>query len=83
MELQTFIGMVVYFQSFMPYFADHMTPLFNLLKKGMQWTWDQTHKYTWMTAKQALQKVPVLSHPIEGLSYRLYTDASDDACECT
>ncbi|PBK88634.1 hypothetical protein ARMGADRAFT_855236, partial [Armillaria gallica] len=26
-ELQTFIGMLVYFQSFIPYFMDCMTPL--------------------------------------------------------
>ncbi len=54
LELQTFIGMVVYFQSFIPFFADRMTPLFDLLKKGVKWDWDKIHENAWDSVKKAL-----------------------------
>ncbi|SJL16565.1 uncharacterized protein ARMOST_20091 [Armillaria ostoyae] len=44
-ELQTFLGMLVYFQSFIPYFTDWMTPLFDLLKKGKAWEWTKLEEY--------------------------------------
>jgi len=33
-------------------------------------------------AKDALRSSPMLGHPIEGLPYQLYTDASDEALGC-
>ncbi len=30
-----------------------------------------------------MQQAPILAHAMEGLPYRLYTDASDSACGCT
>ena len=37
--LQTFLGMAVYFSSFIPYYALLARPLFDLLKEGMPWNW--------------------------------------------
>ncbi len=62
LELQMFLGMLVYFQSFIPYFADHMGPLFENLRKGAAWKWSKHHEYAWMTGKKALQESPVLGH---------------------
>lgn len=82
-ELQMFLGMLVYFQAFIPYFMDHMGPLFENLRKGSLWKWEKEHEYAWLSGKRALQISPVLGHAQEGLPYRLYTDASDSACGCT
>ncbi len=82
-ELQTFLGMLVYFQAFIPYFADQMGPLFDNLRKGTPWKWEDQHKHAWMSGKMALQESPVLGHAQKGLPYRLYTDASDSVCRCT
>ncbi|RDB21244.1 Retrovirus-related Pol polyprotein from transposon opus [Hypsizygus marmoreus] len=81
-QLQAFLGMVVYFSNFIPYYASICAPLFGLLKKGQKWVWNAEHEFAFKSAKEALQKAPVLGHPIEGLPYRLYTDASDEAAGC-
>ena len=81
-ELQTFLGMIVYFSAFIPFYADICAPLFGLLRKGQKWEWREEHERAFSEAKEALQKAPVLGHPIEGLPYRLYTDASDIAIGC-
>ena len=81
-QLQTFLGMVVYFSAFIPYYASICAPLFQLLRKGARWHWGASEEYAFEAAKNALRSSPVLGHPIEGLPYRLYTDASDEALGC-
>ena len=81
-QLQTFLGMVVYFSAFIPYYASICAPLFHLLRKGARWHWGAEEEYAFVAAKNALRSSPVLGHPIEGLPYRLYTDASDEALGC-
>jgi hypothetical protein len=78
-QLQTFLGMVVYFSGFIPYYADIARPLFDLLHKDTKWRWGPEHEHAFWAAKEVLRNAPVLGHPIEGLPYRLYTDASDEA----
>ncbi|KAJ3473690.1 hypothetical protein NLI96_g12874 [Meripilus lineatus] len=82
-ELQTFLGMVVYFSAFIPYYSSIAAPLFRLLRKGAKWNWGPEEDHAFQSAKQALLEAPVLGHPIEKLPYRLYTDASDEALGCT
>lgn len=81
-ELQTFLGMAVYFSAFIPFYADRCNSLFTLLRKGAKWQWDVEHEKSWQSLKTALQATPVLGHPMEGRPYRLYTDASDKALGC-
>ena len=78
-DLQKFLGMVVYFSQYIPYYSFIAAPLFGLLKKGVKWRWEAEHEIAFQEAKQALSKAPVLGHPIQGQPYRLYTDASDIA----
>jgi len=74
--------MVVYFATFIPYYASICTPLFQMLCKGKKQHWGAEEEHTFKSTKTALQASPVLGHPIEGLPYRLYTDASDEAFGC-
>ena len=82
-QLQTFLGMVVYFSAFIPYYASVCAPLFQLLRKGCKWHWGVEQEHAFQAAKTALKSSPVLGHPMEGLPYRLYTDASDEALGCS
>ena len=79
---QTFLRMVVYFSAFIPYYTSICTLLFQLLRKGAHWQWGAEEEYAFEAAKEALRSSLVLGHPIEGLPYHLYTDASDKALEC-
>ena len=81
-QLQTFLGMVVYFAAFIPYYASICSPLFQMLHKGKKWHWGAEEEHAFESAKKALQASLLLGHPIEGLPYRLYTDASDEALGC-
>ena len=38
-QLETFLGMAVYFLAFIPYYSDCCYPLFQLLRKGVKWLW--------------------------------------------
>ena len=78
-DLQKFLGMVVYFSQYIPYYSFIAAPLFGLLKKGVKWKWEAEHELAFQEAKDALSKAPVLGHPIQGRPYRLYTDAADMA----
>ena len=77
--LQTFLGMVVYFAAFIPFFSFVAQPLFALLKKGADWEWRAEHEFAWVALKKSLASTPVLAHAQPGQPYRLYTDASDFA----
>ena len=76
-ELQTFLGMMVYFSSYIPYYAWIVTPLFKLLKKNTPWEWTDSQQEAFELAKEALANSPVRGYAIPGLGYRIYTDACD------
>ena len=59
-QLQAFLGMVVYFSAFIPYYASVCAPLFQLLRKGCKWHWGVEHEHAFQSAKSALQSSPVL-----------------------
>lgn len=53
-QLQTFLGMVVYFSVFIPYYASICAPLFQLLRKGCKWRWGAGEEHTFHSVKVAL-----------------------------
>jgi len=83
LQLQAFLGMVVYFSAFIPYYASVCTPLFQLLRKGYKWCWGVEQEHAFQSAKSTLQSSSVLGHPMEGLPYWLYTDTLDEALGCS
>ena len=42
-DLQIFLGMMVYFSAYIPFYAWIAAPLFNLLKKDNKWKWMEIH----------------------------------------
>ena len=76
-ELQTFLGMMVYFSSYIPYYAWIVAPLFKLLKKNAVWEWTELQQEAFDLSKEALANSPVRGYAIPGLGYRIYTDACD------
>lgn len=74
-ELQTFLGMMVYFLAYIPFYTWIAHPLFQLLKKGNIWSWTEIHDEDFALCKQVLSNAPVQGYSTRGLPYRVYTDA--------
>lgn len=68
-QLQAFLGMVVYFSAFIPFYAGICAPLFQLLRKDAKWTWGAVEEHAFQDAKRSLAEAPLLGHPIQGLPY--------------
>ena len=78
-ELQVFLGMMVYFSAYIPFYA---APLFSLLKKGTIWRWSELEKEAFHLSKEALINAPVRAYAIPGQPYRIYSDACDIGIAC-
>jgi hypothetical protein len=76
-ELQMFLGFVNYFAVYIPFYTWITKPLYRLLSKDTEWTWEPLHQEAYELCKLALKSTPILGHPQDGRGYRLYTDASD------
>ena len=57
-QLHIFLGMAVYFTSFIPHYALLAKPLFNLLK-GIPWNWDDSCEKAFALLKHSLAVVPI------------------------
>jgi hypothetical protein len=76
-ELQTFLGMMVYFSGYIPFYAWIAQPLFQLLKKGTVWRWTDLHREAFELSKAVLTNAPVRGYAMAGRPYRVYSDACD------
>jgi hypothetical protein len=78
-DLQVFLGMMVYFSSYIPFYAWIVHPLFQLLKRKKEWKWGEEEEHTFKLCKEVLSNAPVRAHAIPGQPYRVYSDACDYA----
>src|SRR6202050_3447369 len=76
-DLQVFLGMMVYFSAYIPFYAWIAGPLFNLLRKSTNWEWTEVHSEAFELCKQVLVNAPVRGYAKPGFPYRLYSDACD------
>jgi Reverse transcriptase (RNA-dependent DNA polymerase) len=58
-NLQIFLGMMVYFSAYIPFYAWIAAPLFNLLKKDNKWEWTEIDTEAFELWKQVLTNAPV------------------------
>jgi hypothetical protein len=68
-DLQVFLGMIVYFSSYVPFYTWIAGPLFNLLKKGKKWEWFPLHSKGFELCKEVLTNAPVQGYTLAGLPY--------------
>lgn len=61
-ELRSFIGMVNFFSKFIKNFSSVLVPLHRLLRKGVDWNWDEQCERAFIQIKQALMSTEVLAH---------------------
>lgn len=90
-DLHRFLGLINYYHRFVPHLAQTLMPLHDLLRETkprrngsaaptakLTWTSDSTNSFE--SARQALAKAILLSHPKPGAPLAIRTDASSMAC---
>ena len=50
-DLQVFLGMMVYFSAYIPFYAWITGLLFNLLKSNVKWEWTEVHSEAFKLSK--------------------------------
>lgn len=61
-ELQSFIGLITYYDKFLPKLSTILEPLHCLLRKGQPWVWGRDQENALKRVKDMLQSAPVLAH---------------------
>ena len=82
-QIRSFLGMCVFYQSFVPGYAELATPLYNLCKKDVVWKWGEREQLAFDQLRLHLLQAPVLAVPDSKKAYVLHTDASDIAMGAT
>lgn len=75
-ELQSFLGLVNYYRNFVPGASIILSPLYELLRKGIKWHWSSEHENAFNTIKRVLASDQVLAHFNPNAKVILTVDAS-------
>ena len=61
-ELRAFLGLINYYSRFLPNLATVLNPLYRLLHKEVDWSWEESHEEAFRAAKELLKSSKVLTH---------------------
>jgi hypothetical protein len=74
--LRAFLGLINYYGKFMAGLSNTLAPLYDLLKKGKEWIWEEQQEAAFQQAKDQLSSDACLTHYDPKLQLVLSTDAS-------
>lgn len=77
--LRGFLGICNYHRRCCPKYSKTLQPLYQLLKKGVKWKWDDIQEKAINMAKESIINSSQLYHPDLGKEFHMETDASDVA----
>ncbi len=75
--VRSILGLVKYYKRFIKSYCVITALLQELLKKSVQFRWDDEQDDAFIKLKEALCKAPVLAYPNPNLPYMVDTDASN------
>ena len=78
-QLQGFLGTVNFSAKFSKNISEAITPMLELVKKGVKWHWNEKHQAAFEKVKTLLSTEIMLHFPDYTQPYYLQTDASDYA----
>ena len=78
-EIRLFLGIVCFYKRFIPNFAEKAQPMFDLLKKGRTFNWDDDCEVGYQYLKDKVNSTDVLIRPKFSDDFIVHTDASDKA----
>ena len=77
-EVCQILGLLGYYRSFVPVFANISLPITSLLEKNTPFVWSQKCQLTLDYLKEVFCNKPILQFPDPNKPYILYTDASNN-----
>ena len=81
-EVKQFLGLIGYYQKFVPRFSDLARPLNALTRKNIPFEWTPICQESFELLKTSLMTEPILTYPDPNLPYVLFIDASKYAWAC-
>ncbi|WMV13510.1 hypothetical protein MTR67_006895 [Solanum verrucosum] len=81
-EVRSFLGLAGYYRRFVKDFSIIASPLTKLLQKEVKFIWDDKCQESFETLKSLLTQAPILTLPIEGKEYVVYSDVSHNGLRC-
>ena len=81
-KVRSFLGLGGYYQRFVPRFSVIASSLTRLLRKGVEFEWDDKYQSSFKRLKEILIKAPVLIQSTLGRDYTVYSDASRIGLGC-
>nr|XP_037268442.1 uncharacterized protein LOC119159711 [Rhipicephalus microplus] len=75
-ELQSYLGLINFYRTFLPNLSSHLQPLHLLLRDGQQWAWREEQNLAFQCSKELITKAPVLVHFDPAKPAVLMVDAS-------
>jgi len=61
-ELKAYLGLLNYYNKFLPSLATRLAPLHKLLRKDVVWVWNKEQEEAFQNSKQLLKSAKVLGH---------------------
>ena len=81
-EIRSFLGLAGYYRRFVEGFSQLARPLTELLHKGVKFVWGEKQERSFEELKSRLISAPILTMPITGKDYTVFTDASRAGLGC-
>ncbi|KAJ4973800.1 hypothetical protein NE237_006974 [Protea cynaroides] len=81
-KIRSFLGLAGYYRRFVAYCTRIVVPLTSLSKKGEKFVWTDKCEKSFQTLKTRLISAPILTIPVPGQTFTLYTDASGLGLGC-
>ncbi|KAL4324888.1 hypothetical protein GQ457_11G023450 [Hibiscus cannabinus] len=75
-EIRSFLGLAGYYRRFVSGFSKVAAPLTKLLQKGVKYEWSDARQQAFEKLKEALINAPLLTQPVSGKEFVVYSDAS-------
>ncbi|XP_037491227.1 uncharacterized mitochondrial protein AtMg00860-like [Jatropha curcas] len=81
-EVRSFLSLASYYRRFVKGFSIISSPLTKLLKKAVIFQWDDRGQQSFDTLKKKLTEAPVLTQPVSGKDFEIYSYASHIGLGC-
>lgn len=81
-QLRQWLGLANYLHKYTRNYAEMVQPMTRLLKKDIEWKWEQQQQDAFESVKRSLREAPVLALPDDSKPFHVVCDASDFAIGC-